>query len=916
MRESFGVDTAFISLVDAKRVIYISIAGKPPVDSDKVFTLCTQTVATGNPTILKNRVGEYDEAFNDSVNSSSSQSALVFYADACLMTADGRRIGTVSLAHPTSHEFDDREQQMLNRFARLAMQVMEGHENSKSIPASSPHRHQTEYQTINPAYRLFLQAPVAISIYKGEDLVIELANDAALRLSGKTKDILGKKLNEVIPEIEAFGYIDLLKEVYRTGKIVEASEAPVILKVHGEEKLFYFNFIYQPSFDEAGNIDGVLTMAIDVTEQVQGRLKIEVSEQKFRNVLEQSPYPILILKGPDMVLEVANQPLFDLWNVDKSAIGLPFLEILPEMKSQGFWDLLQEVYRVGKPHHGYETPAYFIRNNERKLYYFNFVYEPYKEKDGSISGVLILSVDVTDQIIAKQKQAESEAHFRSMILQAPVGICIIRKKGFIIEIANKQYTSLMNITGEHLEGSNIMEKIPEARSYKEIITQVFDSGQAFYAVEHSVEFIRGELREHKYLDFVIEPLKEETGAIDRVMILVIDVSEKVEARQQIELTETRASLAVESAEMGTFDLDLVTYKIYGSRRLKEIFGLDDAFDRDRFLNAIHPDDHFLRKAAFDTAYKTGVLEYEVRVIRKDESIRWIKVKGRVSFLDNKPKKVYGVVMDVTEQKEFSGELSRLVYERTRQLEEANQELETKNEQLDDFAYIASHDLQEPLRKIIIFNNIIQERFELTKDLRMYINKSSASATRMNELIKNLLDYSRLSGSQKRMDKVDLAEALKLVLLDYEILIEQKKAVIKYDQLQVIEAIPLQMNQLFFNLIGNSLKFTQTNVEPVITITGQMLPDQERNLHPQLEASTTYYKIIFKDNGIGFNQEYASKIFTIFQRLNERTQYGGYGIGLALCRKIVETHKGIIYAASLPRQGATFTVILPVHQNKL
>lgn len=248
-----------------------------------------------------------------------------------------------------------------------------------------------------------------------------------------------------------------------------------------------------------------------------------------------------------------------------------------------------------------------------------------------------------------------------------------------------------------------------------------------------------------------------------------------------------------------------------------------------------------------------------------------------------------------------------------QLEQSIQELQRSNEELQQFAYVASHDLQEPLRKIRVFNNIISEKLELSSPLHPYIEKVENSAVRMSGLIKSLLDYARLSKNNLRFEQVDLNVILQNVLSDYELLINQKNAVIHSEELPVLEAIPLQMNQLFFNLIGNALKFIRKGVQPQIRIQARPLSAERKKTFTQLQSHRDFLELIIQDNGIGFNQEYASKIFTIFQRLNERSLFDGYGIGLALCKKVADTHSGIIYAEGKPKEGASFTILLPYRQ---
>jgi signal transduction histidine kinase len=248
-----------------------------------------------------------------------------------------------------------------------------------------------------------------------------------------------------------------------------------------------------------------------------------------------------------------------------------------------------------------------------------------------------------------------------------------------------------------------------------------------------------------------------------------------------------------------------------------------------------------------------------------------------------------------------------------QLERSVDELMRSNTSLEEFAHITSHDLQEPLRKIHFYTNRLLDKAGLPEDAQNYIAKVNQSARRMSGLIKDLLDYARLSQRTEHFEPVDLNAILEKVLSDYEVAIAQKQATIQSTPLETIDAVPLHMNQLFFNLIGNALKFMKRDVPPVLHIRGETLSETQAAGFPQLDVQKTYYRISIQDNGIGFQQEYAEKIFTIFQRLNDRSRYSGHGIGLALCKKITEAHKGVIYAEGKPAEGAVFTVILPCRQ---
>jgi len=280
------------------------------------------------------------------------------------------------------------------------------------------------------------------------------------------------------------------------------------------------------------------------------------------------------------------------------------------------------------------------------------------------------------------------------------------------------------------------------------------------------------------------------------------------------------------------------------------------------------------------------------------------------------------IEDITERKlaeqkleTFAEELESQIKERTAALKKSNEELKKTNIQLDQFVHVASHDLQEPLRKILTFSMLLQDKHNdgLSTEVKSFLNKIEGASSRMTTLIQDLLNYSRLPQHEKLFSTTDLNETVKNILNDFELLIQEKKAKIKIAHLPTVDAIPLQMNQLFYNLISNALKFSKAAVPPVITITSRTLSEKEIEKYPTFNPSIPYVELIFKDNGIGFEQQYAKQIFTIFQRLHDKETYIGTGIGLALCKKIIENHHGEIFSNSKENEGALFHIILPLKQ---
>ncbi|MCY7356371.1 MAG: PAS domain-containing protein [Rudanella sp.] len=262
---------------------------------------------------------------------------------------------------------------------------------------------------------------------------------------------------------------------------------------------------------------------------------------------------------------------------------------------------------------------------------------------------------------------------------------------------------------------------------------------------------------------------------------------------------------------------------------------------------------------------------------------------------------------------LSAALDEQVQQRTQQLQASVQDLQRSNDNLQQFAYVASHDLQEPLRKIQSFSDMLKNQYreQLGTSGNDFLNRMQTSASRMSILIKDLLTYSRISTQQDSRSSVILSRVIEQVLNDLDLTVQETNALIQVDSLPTIQGDKSQLGQLFQNLLNNAIKFRQPDQPPHIAITCQTVAyaDVPPSVRPARPAAA-YHRINVTDNGIGFNEKYADRIFQVFQRLHGKSQYAGTGIGLAICEKVVANHGGAITATSQPGKGATFSVYLP------
>lgn len=363
----------------------------------------------------------------------------------------------------------------------------------------------------------------------------------------------------------------------------------------------------------------------------------------------------------------------------------------------------------------------------------------------------------------------------------------------------------------------------------------------------------------------------------------------------------------QSEQFGTFEWLIDVDRSYWSEGVYRIYEVDPSeknITRQFAGSFIHPDDRGRAAEQSAAAMANGTtIDFEFRLITAKGNHKVIHSLAKLVFdKDGKPMKLVGSVRDVTKHRSIEADLKSKV-----------EELYHSNRELEEFAYVASHDLQEPLRKITTFSSRLMERYKdaLEGEGLMYLTRMNASAENMRTLINDLLEFSRVTNGQEPYSLTDLNLLLKQVRADLELVIEETGATLKFEGLPVIDAVPALMKQLFVNIIGNAIKFRKPEEPPVIAISAFETSTADKIKH-KLQPDRHYYSISITDNGIGFEKEYSNRIFNVFQRLHGKSEYPGSGIGLAVCKKIAEHHGGVIYADSEPGVGATFTLILPEH----
>ena len=618
--------------------------------------------------------------------------------------------------------------------------------------------------------------------------------------------------------------------------------------------------------------DLILISISDTTETVNALKRKEAQEMMVQNLFLNAPAFICTLRGPDHVYELVNERYQSLFGKRK-LVGKPVMEAIPELKGQGFDILLGNVYKTGEPYVGIELPIFLARDvdlapEER---FFNLSYQPMYDENKNIFSILVFGYEVTEEVSAKRRNLESTVQ-RAKELEEKVRLRTLE----LLE-ANEELQEKNQLVAISKYNKRFLTEFSETFSGYKLHSEFFNS-----VVNYIADLTR--------LDYVfIGILKEKEDKKLYIETITITAFGKL--------------------------VDNITYALPDGPCEQIIKGTLYSYPENS--RAIFPKNETLKK--FNVEGYLGYPLYDA----KGNAMGLIAVmhEGKIVDVDT----VSSVLKIVAKRAEM--ELERMQNEThlknsNEALEIKNLELQRMNKELESFTYISSHDLQEPLRKIQTFAQLILKTEDAMSDTgKDYFQRMTNAAGRMQTLIEDLLTYSRTNAKERIFQKTVLKSIVDEAKMELKELLTEKNAVINDGDLGEADIIPFQFRQVIINLLTNSLKFAKPDVPAVINIKcicdeasalqkdRPVLSDFKKEL---LTPGKTYCHISFEDNGIGFDPQYKQKIFEVFQRLHGKEEYKGTGIGLAIVKKIVENHNGFINAESELGKGATFNIYLPHH----
>lgn len=771
----------------------------------------------------------------------------------------------------------------------------------------------------------FKKAPIAIVCYRGPDFIVDVANEHALSMWGKTlEQVKGKALAEIFPQINSDRMTreKHLQSVERMlkGERHMVSEVELVFSLGGVAHTGWYRFIHEPYTDASGQPIGTMAVALEITDQVVARKQLQL-------ITDSLPYLISYVDD-NRQYSLVNKAYEKWFGVDRESIqGRSLKEVVGDLA----YDV--ELPQIEKAMSGADSHYQgWIHYSKGVRKYVDARYIPHVNEAGSVLGFVEVVSDLTEKKFYEEMRQQTDERLGLITEAINAGTFDFDIQGQVIHWST-QLKRLFGLSDEAIVTLELSRAIIHEEDRASVIANVDatrnDSSKSYRAFDYRIvrqdtgeirwmhtrtktyySEIDGQLQAFRILGFSID-ITDSKANEERLRKFNSELEREVELRTQ-ELSHLNRVLAEAQkvAKVGSWEWNVKSGEISWSDEMFEIYGYNEKFvvDFERATERMSPDDariskerkqQFIANALTSFAssgsrmYDMGPIEYAISV--PDGRVKVLRNSGRIYLsADGTLDKIFGAVQDVTEMRATELELKVAVD----QLEERNRDLEA-------FSYIASHDLKEPLRKILTFTSRLKNAD--AQSASEYASRINGAAERMMDLIESVLTLSQMSNSEVQFGEVDLAKVFDACSSDLEVRIRETDAIVKGSNLGVISANQGQMSQLFSNLIGNSIKFCTG--KPRIEVNLESLTDT--SVLSRLPGShQACWRLSFSDNGIGFDPKYKQQIFEPFKRLHGRDAYGGTGIGLSIVKKIVERHMGVIDVESEVGKGTTFVIFLP------
>lgn len=676
-----------------------------------------------------------------------------------------------------------------------------------------------------------------------------------------------------------------------------------VMGVYSQTKGYVWLLVdVEPRVNEKGKVTQVISTFLDITKRKKAEDALKASEERYRSILTASPDEITITDLEGKILLVSPAALSMLGcNTEEEILGRKITDfIIPEDRKLALTNLslmFQGIMTGPGEYHGLRSDG-GIFNMEANAEFI-------RDNNGQPVEIVFIVRDITLRKQMEEELNSQKKFFEQMFMQSCISTIILDKNGRCERI-NPKLSEIFGVDASQVEKKyNILQdEAVKNAGYMPQIETVFKDGKTaeweiFYEPEIAASSKNIEIIEKKKVWYHSRayPIFDTDSKLSHVIVQHTDITEEKKGHEALLLSNERYNLVAKATNDAIWDWNVITGAIERTGDgLKILFGYDTEFakkEKSFWSDRIHPDDLqkvLTKRELIFADHAANYWDHEYRFKKANGDYAIIYEKGYIiRDEDGKPQRVIGATQDITRLRENEINLNEL----NEHLRLKAKELADSNAELEQFAYVASHDLQEPLRMVTGFLTHLEKKYSnIIDDVgKKYIFFAVDGANRMRQIILDLLEFSRLGRKEGNQEELDLNLLIKQIELLFHKQIQDKKATIETSELPVIKAFSAPLNQVFQNLIGNALKYSRTDIPAHIRISAKSL--------------NTHWQFAITDNGIGISNEYFDKIFVIFQRLHNKDEYSGTGIGLAITKKVVENHDGKIWVESEEGKGSTF-----------
>ena len=729
---------------------------------------------------------------------------------------------------------------------------------------------------------LVMNSPIGVTILRGPDFQIELANEIILKkIWRKEKEkVIGKKILDVFPELESQKFLGLLNQVYLNKLPVKEFEFPITMKNGKGNEKFYLDFEFDPLFENNGSLSGIMITANDVTEKVESKKKASRAEEMLRLAVEASEMAIWEI---DLKKDKINysKKLLDIFGRDASE-ELTMDEIRGQIYPSDKHGIVKEAFAEALKTGKYKFETRVVKPNG-SIARVRTIGKVFNDKRGNPAKIIGTLRDITQEEINQQALERSERRLRNLILNAPVSIGILNGPDYVVEIINESALRLMGKTRDQMLNKPILEVMTEVDTAvaKLLLDNVYYSGKAFSASEFPVKLLRKGKLEKVYVNFEYDPLINGQGKVYGIMVVGTEVTEQVHARQKVEESEARFRLLADSMPQFVWSADKEGNMRYFNKAVFDYSGLlPEQIKNGGWIEIVHPDEREKNIIRWNESIRTGKdFIFEHRFRRNDDTYRW-QLSRAIPLRDEKDKiqQWIGTSTDINELKE-------------------------QEQQKDFFISMASHELKTPITSIKGYVQILQSMYEKTGDevLIKSLERIHVQIEKLTKLITDMLDVSKIRslGLAFQKQTFGINSLIKEVIEELEIIHPDYKLIFKPDPEFSVFADRERIGQVLINLITNAIKYSSKN----------------RNIMINSMLNKKNIVISVNDEGIGIDKNYQQKIFERFYRVEGKSEktFPGFGIGLFIASEIVKRHKGKIWVESEPGKGSRFYFSLPLEK---